>query len=82
MSTAEERGLVRIDYQGTCHRCGWAGAIGKVRRRDRKALKVDRRYRWLCQECTDDLLRMQESTESTPAVGAGRPKPARHRRVA
>lgn len=82
MSTAEERGLLRLDHQGVCHRCGWAGAIGKVRRRDRKVLKVGRQYRWLCQECTDDLLRMQESTESAPAAGAGRLKPARHRRVA
>ncbi len=82
MSMAEERGLVRIDRLGTCHRCGWAGATGKVRRRDRKVLKVGKEYRWLCQECTDDLLRVQESTRSAPAAGAGRPKQARPRRVA
>ena len=82
MSTAEERGPVGVDHQCVCHRCGWAGAIGKVRRHDRKVLKVGRPYRWLCQECTDDLLRVQESTGSSPAAGAGRPTAARRRRVA
>lgn len=41
---------------GTCHLCGWKGAVAKVGRRDRKRLKTGRTFGRLCDECVSDLL--------------------------
>jgi hypothetical protein len=41
---------------GTCHRCGWKGAVAKVGRHDRKVLRTGRTFGRLCDECVSDLL--------------------------
>ena len=64
---------------GTCHRCGWKGAVAKVGQHDRKLLKTGRTFGRLCDECVSDLLGAE-----TPA-GTAKPirrKFARNRHVA
>jgi hypothetical protein len=72
---------------GVCHRCGWPGMVGVVRRRDRRILKTGHRFGRLCQECVNDIIRAQpvfQSTHSVAAVKAGRTtaKAGRIRQVA
>jgi hypothetical protein len=44
---------------GTCHRCGWSGAVVKIGRPERTLLKSGHSYGRLCGECIDDLVRTQ-----------------------
>jgi hypothetical protein len=54
-------GIVQLHgwRNGVCHRCGWRGRVGEVRRRDRKVLMCSREFGRLCHECTGDLLQLQ-----------------------
>jgi hypothetical protein len=68
---------LRGQRQGVCHRCGWTGMVGVVRRHDRKILKTGHQFGRLCQECVADICRAQpvyRSTNSVAAVKAGRVK--------
>ncbi len=58
---------------GTCHRCGWKGAVTRVGRHDRKRLNTGRTFGRLCEECVSDLL----GTERAP----GEAKPTRRKFV-
>ena len=53
---------------GTCHRCGWKGAVAKVGRHDRKRLKTGHTFGRLCDECISDLMGAQGAPgEAKPA---------------
>ena len=40
---------------GRCHRCGWSGTVVHLRRKERRALGLDRSVAYLCPECLTDL---------------------------
>jgi hypothetical protein len=82
LTTSDEAGVARKAHQGVCHRCGWRGAVVKVRRRDRKLMKTGRAFGRLCHECTEELLHIRKTSEPARAAGQGNLKSARHRRVA
>jgi len=68
----ESEGLPRL-RPGTCHRCGWAGPVGRLPRSTRRSLPMGRLYARVCVECAHDL------TQSVP-----QPAPAgsgAHRRI-
>jgi hypothetical protein len=66
---------------GACHRCGWAGTVGKVRRRDRKRLLSGVTYGRLCPDCVADLLQGQSAAAPATHVELKSVK-YRHRDVA
>jgi hypothetical protein len=51
-SVASPRVHARRD---ACHRCGWTQELVKVDRRQRAQFSSAARYRWMCDECIDDL---------------------------
>jgi hypothetical protein len=82
--TSTEHGAETLGGQrhGICHRCGWTGIVGVVRRRERKDLKSGHSYGRLCNDCVMDVRRAQpqrRDLHGTKLVIAG---PERHRRVA
>ncbi len=38
-----------------CHRCGWKADVQKLSRRGNKSLGIGTGFRWLCEDCCDDL---------------------------
>lgn len=82
MSPGDRVSMTRKRVPGVCHRCGWGGFVTKVRRRDRKLLRIGRTYGRLCQECCHDLLVNRSASEGTKGVGGGRLKGIRESDVA
>lgn len=61
---------LRRHRHGVCHRCGWSGSVVRVSRRKRWALlRMNQVYRRLCDECVDDLVREQRSSQDGRATG-------------
>jgi len=59
---------LRHQRPGVCHRCGWKGTVGKLRRVDRKHLSpTGDSYGRLCAECLTDLFRAPSTVQSNPA---------------
>jgi hypothetical protein len=82
MSTEGQTDMFRHAHHGVCHRCGWRGAVAKVRRRDRKMLQTGRSFGYLCRECTDDLLHIRTASQRQRAADGGKQKPDGQHRVA
>lgn len=38
-----------------CHRCGWKANVQKMSRRGNRSFGVGTAFRWLCDDCCDDL---------------------------
>jgi hypothetical protein len=65
-----------------CHRCGWKGVVGRVRRRERKHMQSGRAYGRLCQECVADLVRAGSAARTPQGSGLVRLTVVRDRDVA
>ena len=65
-----DRNVVRRRGYGVCHRCGWRGNVGKVRRRDRKYMLSGRSFGRLCDECVVVLLQGHPSRQHPQKVGS------------
>ena len=82
MSTEGHTDMFRHPHHGLCHRCGWRGAVAKVRRRDRKLLQTGRSFGYLCRECADDLLHISSASHRQRTAERGKQKPDGQHRVA
>jgi hypothetical protein len=68
--------------QGVCHRCGWRGSVGKIRRRYRRQLKPLVDFGRLCDDCVTTVLNGQSVTPHPYWAHRAEPKPDRRRQVA
>lgn len=48
-----------------CHRCGWKADLHKMSRRGNKSLGIRRAFRWLCDDCCDDLVVYRAEVDRT-----------------
>jgi hypothetical protein len=56
---------------GTCHRCGWDGPVGRLPRQADGPRSSARKFGRLCAECASDLIQPEEPTvlpEQAPLV--------------
>jgi len=63
---------LRRQRQGVCHRCGWTGFVGVVRRPDRKRLHTGHQFGRLCHECVADLVRTHPVFQPSHEVTVGK----------
>ena len=67
---------------GVCHRCGWSGRVARIGRHQRKILKFDRAYSFLCADCVNDLLDQRVRDEGESILMQKQIKRLGHRDVA
>jgi len=49
-----QSGAIRRERRA-CHRCGWTADVEMVSRRGNRSLGISTAFRWLCDDCCDDL---------------------------
>jgi hypothetical protein len=82
MTQVNELSGLRHVRQGTCHRCGWGGMVGRFSRNERRQLPTGRDYDRLCTDCASDLTRSTRPSRPVQSVSV-RPRPTGvHRNVA
>jgi hypothetical protein len=64
-----DKGILRKQRHGVCHRCGWRGNVGKVLRRDRRRLVSSNSYGRLCEECVAVVFHGQSTLRDVRGIG-------------
>jgi hypothetical protein len=61
---------------GTCHRCGWDGMVGRLPRHSARRRSSVRKFGRVCAECASDLIRLEELAARPERVRLVRTGPA------